>query len=495
MFTSHPFPCPQKPLVSIRGDIVADIAVPFWLFLCVFILALIGFVDRIFSPAMRWFFRRKVNAVIDELNTRLPLKIRQFKMTDREVLIDRLTYDPAVLKAAEEHARDENIPIAVAMTGAKIYAREIVPAFNAYAYFRVGARIAKWLATSLYRVRLGYADSEALSKVDPEAAVVFVMNHRSNMDYVLVTYLASTSTALSYAVGEWARVAGLQQLIRLMGAYFIRRNSRGGLYRKVLARYVQMATEAGVPQAMFPEGGLSRDGLLKPAKLGLLAYIVAAWKPAGTKNRRDVVFIPVGLNYDRVLEDRTLIAQIDGKPKRQPAWKATWRTFAFLGHSLSLRLRGRWHRFGYAAVSFGAPISLTAFFKDANVQDLDSLDEANRMALIEKLGEKLMADVGSHVPALPVSLVATALLEAQDSGDAGLDELELKSAVLALIERLETKGAYVHIPRADRDYAVTAGLRMLVLRNIVEERDGRYVVAKGEGVVTRYYANAISHLV
>ena len=69
---------------------MADIAVPFWLFLCVFILALIGFVDRIFSPAMRWFFRRKVNAVIDELNTRLPLKIRQFKMTDREVLIDRV---------------------------------------------------------------------------------------------------------------------------------------------------------------------------------------------------------------------------------------------------------------------------------------------------------------------------------------------------------------------------------------------------------------------
>jgi glycerol-3-phosphate O-acyltransferase len=471
---------------------VADIAVPFWLFLCVFILALIGFVDRIFSPAVRWFFRRKFNAVIDELNTRLPLKIRQFKMTDREVLIDRLTYDPAVLKAAEEHARDENMSIALAMTEAKTYAREIVPAFNAYAYFRIGARIAKWLATSLYRVRLGYADSEALSKVDPEAAVIFVMNHRSNMDYVLVTYLAATSTALSYAVGEWARVAGLQQLIRLMGAYFIRRNSRGGLYRKVLARYVQMATEAGVPQAMFPEGGLSRDGLIKPAKLGLLAYIVAAWKPAATKNSRDVVFIPVGLNYDRVLEDRTLIAQIDGKPKRQPAWKKAWRTFVFLGNSLSLRLRSRWHRFGYAAVSFGAPISLTAFFHEANVRDLDVLEEAERMALIEKLGEKLMADVGSHVPALPVSLVATALLNA---GKMGLDELELKSAVLALMESLEKNGAYVHIPRADRDYAVTAGLRMLVLRNIVEEVDGRYQVAKGEDVVTRYYANAIAHLV
>jgi glycerol-3-phosphate O-acyltransferase len=472
------------------------VSVPFWLLLCVAILALVGFVDRIFSPALRWFFRRKVNAVIAELNQRLPLKIQPFRMTRREVLVDRLVHDPAVIKAAEEHAAEQNIPISVAVAEAKSYAKEIVPAFNAYAYFRVGARIAKALATALYRVRLGYADSAALAKVDPDAAIVFVMNHRSNMDYVLVTYLASTSTALSYAVGEWARVVGLQQLIRLMGAYFIRRNSRGGLYRKVLARYVQMATEAGVPQAVFPEGGLSRDGLLKPAKLGLLSYIVTAWRPQG----RDVVFIPVGLNYDRVLEDRTLIAEhLAGqtamaggtKPKRVPAWRQAWRTLSFVGHNLSLRMRGRWHRFGYAAVSFGTPVSMKAFAAEARVTDAAALEEAERMAFIEKLGERLMADVGRHVPVLPVSLAATVFLTAAPRG---LDELELKAAVLALMERLEAKGAYVHVPRADRDYAVTAGLRMLVLRNIVEERDGHYAIAPGQEMVTRYYANAIAHL-
>jgi glycerol-3-phosphate O-acyltransferase len=470
---------------------MADVAVPFWLFAVVALLALIGFIDRILTPTVRWFVRRKVNAVIEELNQRLPLKIQPFRVTKREVLIDRLAHDPAVLAAAEEHAREEHVPLAVALDQARKYAREIVPAFNAYAYFRVGARMAKWLATALYRVRLGYADSEALAKVDPNASIVFVMNHRSNMDYVLVTYLASTSTALSYAVGEWARVAGLQQLIRLMGAYFIRRNSRGGLYRKVLARYVQMATEAGVPQAMFPEGGLSRDGLLKPAKLGLLAYIFAAWKPGG----RDVVFIPVGLNYDRVLEDRTLIAEQaareeGGKPPRIPAWKTALNSLAFLGHNLSLRLRGRWHRFGYAAVSFGAPVSLSGFLKCAGVAAPDALAEAERMALIETLGERLMADVGRHVPVLPVSLVASALIAAPQ----GLDELELKSAVLGLMERLQRHGAHVHVPRADRDYAVTAGLRMLVLRRIVEERDGRFTVANGQERVTRYYANAIAHL-
>ena len=94
------------------------------------------------------------------------------------------------------------------------------------------------------------------------------MNHRSNMDYVLVTYLAARAGALSYAVGEWARVWPLSRLIRAMGAYFIRRRSRGAFYRRVLARYVQMATAGGVSQAVFPEGGLSVTGAVAEPKLG-----------------------------------------------------------------------------------------------------------------------------------------------------------------------------------------------------------------------------------
>ena len=184
---------------------------------------------------------------------------------------------------------------------ARHYAREIVPSFSAYAYFGIGARLARWLSTLLYRVRLGYMDEDALKTVDPDSSVIFVINHRSNMDYVLVTYMASTSSALSYAVGEWARVWLLQSLIRSMGAYFVRRDSRDPLYRKVLARYVHMAVAGGLAQAMFPEGGLTRDGKLRPPKLGLIGYMVSGFDAQGP---RDAVFVPVGINYDRVLEDR-----------------------------------------------------------------------------------------------------------------------------------------------------------------------------------------------
>jgi len=114
------------------------------------------------------------------------------------------------------------------------------------------------------------------------------MNHRSNMDYVLAAYLAADQAALSYAVGEWARIWPLSALIRAMGAYFVRRDSKDELYRRVLERYIAMATEAGVPQAVFPEGGLTRDGLMREPKARVIDYMMRGFRIEG---ERDLVFV------------------------------------------------------------------------------------------------------------------------------------------------------------------------------------------------------------
>ena len=466
---------------------MTTVTLPLWVFIVLGALALLALVDRLLLPSMRWALRRRANRAIDELNTRLKLHIQPFKLTKRQVLIDQLIYDPEVLHAAEEYAREQKVPREVAMDKVKRYAREIVPSFSAYAYFRVGTRIAKRLSQMLYRVRIGYKNDEALKNVDPDSSVVFVINHRSNMDYVLVTYVAASSSALSYAVGEWAQIFGLRNLIRSMGAYFIRRDSRDALYRKVLARYVHMATTAGVVQAIFPEGGLSRDGRLRPPKFGLLSYMVASFDPHG---RRDVVFIPVGVNYDRVLEDRILTSAANTAPGEVPAFRFQPLVFTrhFFRH-LWMAARGHWHRFGYTCVSFGEPMSLRKYLAEQKV-DFRLLPAEARHAEIERLGRRLMDAVGAVVPALPVSLVATALLES----DGPLTRFELKARVSALIDTLEGTGAYVHIPRADRDYAIDVGLRMLTLRHLVTEEEGSYRANPQELVLLRYYANAIAHL-
>jgi glycerol-3-phosphate O-acyltransferase len=464
------------------------VELPLWVIIVASVLAAIAITDRLLSPAVRWFFRRRVNRAIDELNTRLQLKIRSFGTTRREVLIDRVTNDPQVVDAVAAYSRESGTPMEVVIARATRYAHEIVPAFNAYAYFRIGTRLARTLATALYRVRLGYTNTDALSKVAPNSSVVFVMNHRSNMDYVLVTYLASSSTALSYAVGEWARLPVLQTIIRFMGAYFIRRNARNPLYRRVLATYVRMATEAGVTQAVFPEGGLSRDGLLRPPRIGLISYIVSAHDHVA----HDTVFIPVGLNYDRVLEDRSLVyeAERDGIP--MSTWQKTAKTLAFLFRNLRLRVAGKWHRFGYASVSFGDPVSVDGFLADHGISKWSSLGDAERDQLTEKLAHQLMGSIASLIPVLPVSLVSLALIEA---GEMQMDRLDLKVRVGDLIDRLTEKGVYLHIPRQDRDYEIDVGLRMLLLRRIVSQApDGKLIMNEKDLPLVAYYANAIRHL-
>lgn len=425
------------------------VELPLWLLILILAFAAVTFASHFLFPSVRWFFRRRMERAVAELNKRLAAPIQPFKLARRHDTIQRLAYDRDVLAAVAEHARAEGIPEAVAHEKAFRYAREIVPAFSASLYFGFATRAARWLARLLYRVKVTHYD-RALGKVDPAATVVFVMNHRSNMDYVLVTYLAATRTALAYAVGEWARVWPLRSLIRPMGAYFVRRRSGDGLYRKVLGRYVAMATAAGVTQAVFPEGGLSRDGRLQPPRLGILSYIVEGFDPAV----RDVVFVPVGLNYDRVLEDRTLIAAQGDAGKRFAAPLAT--ILRFLWRHLKRLLSGRFRKYGQAGVGFGAPLSLTGFLDRGHADP------------VAALAEELMRRIAAEVPRLAVPQVAEALLAA--AGPVPVAALQA-----ALPE------------------AADAGLAELRLRGLLDETPEGVAIRPGEEPLFAFYANSIAH--
>jgi len=417
------------------------VEVPFWLLILILGFAAVSFATHFLFPSVRWFFRRRAERALAQLNARLDRKIDLFKLARRTDMVARLAYDAKVVEAAMAHAAETGTPAAVAFEEARRYAREIVPGFSATVYFGFGTRAAKTLSRLLFRVHVGRIDS-ALNLIDPKATVVFVMNHRSNMDYVLVTWLVSERSAISYAVGEWAQVWPLSWLIRSMGAYFIRRGSRNALYRKVLARYVQMAAEEGTTQAMFPEGGLSLDGRIGPAKLGLLSYVVEGWTPA----ERDVIFVPVGLAYDRVLEDRVLVEAAAAGTRRfrnRPLWVA-FHAARFLWQ----RWRGQTKGFGTAAAGFGSPVSLRAFMAEGHA------------APVEALGQRLMERITGVVPVLPVPLVAAAL------GQGAASRNDLLMRVQALTGRLAAAGAVMHLPE-DPAAALEEGLAPLIARGVV----------------------------
>ncbi|MFV0515166.1 MAG: 1-acyl-sn-glycerol-3-phosphate acyltransferase [Jhaorihella sp.] len=447
----------------------STVELPLWLFVLILLFAAVTFASHFLFPSVRWFFRKRLERAVDRLNRRLDRPIQPFKLSRRHDMIQRLIYNPAVSQAIADHARAEGMPENVAFEQARRYAREIVPTFSTFAYYGFAIRIARFLGNSLYRVRLGNLDEDGIRSIDPRATVVFVMNHRSNMDYVLVTYLAAQRAALSYAVGEWAQVWPLSRLIRAMGAYFIRRKSRNELYRRVLASYVRMATEAGVTQAMFPEGGLSLSGELMPPRMGLLKYLTDAADPID----RDIVFVPVALNYDRVLEDSILIAAHQGRDRRFNARIGL--VARRILHQFWLRITGRFHRFGYAAVSFGHPVSLRAF-------------RARRGGdVTTPLAEFLMQRIAEIVPVLPVPLVSWLLLTHGAMTRAEIAQA-MDSAALGIPH------AHVHVPRHDLDYAVEVGLRNLAERGIIERVGDRFAPRDSGMALLRFYANSIRHL-
>ncbi len=461
----------------------SSVSLPTWFFIILLLAASYAVIMSVLFPSVRWFFRRRLNKAVDKLNTNLQIKVRPLQQTKRQVLIDQLMFDQEIIALIEAQAQQDNIPRDVLQQKVKNYAREIVPSFNAFVYYRVGYWLAKKVSRFIYRVRVAAADRGQLRTVDPESTVVFVMNHRSNMDYVLISYLAAEQVTLSYAVGEWARVFPLESLIRALGAFFVRRDSRNPLYRKVLERYVFIATQSGVCQAVFLEGGLSRDGLLGEPKLGFLDYMLRQYD---WQTDRDIVFVPVGINYDHVLEDNNLLDWSDesGRLSKSQHAKVFWQ---FLSKNLFIGSRARWKRFGYASVNFGVPVSMREYCATNGV-DFKHLIKEKRIAKVAELAKILMDALRHVMPILPVPLIAVVLNRA---GEESMKSLEIVSSCDDLIDEMIQRGAAMKAEEKPRHRTLSNSLDLLKERNLLIEQNDHYKVNPEHQALITYYANSI----
>lgn len=469
----------MKPFTFLRRRV----AVPIWfLIFGAFSLAAAVF-NRLLVPSVRWFFRSRANDVIQQVNDQLAIELPDFKLTQRKERIGRLVYDEQVMAAIRAESEQTGVPRDVLFERVEGYAREIVPAFNAYVYFRIGIAISTRLTNALYNVRLGYVDQENLLKLNrSEDSLVFVMNHRSNMDYVLLGHIAMDYVALSYAVGEWANVFPIKQLISAMGAYFVRRSSGNLLYRRVLARYVQMATEAGVVQAVFPEGRLTRDGKLQEPRLGLLDYML---RETNTQKQRDLVLIPVAVNYDLVVEDDTQV-----RAANRDAPKLTTRQkIAGIRSNWRLLSRRGLQGFGFAVINVGTPMSLREWAHEREFE-FDQLEKADRIEQAQLLADSMMDVIGQLVPVLPVSVLANVFVR----HEGWISAETITTTNDQLLKQLADRDAHIYIPKAGRDEALANALSLLQQRGLVEEKALRYRGVPNKRDLLRYYANSISHL-
>jgi len=432
-----------------------------------------------------WYARRSGRRAL----LRFRARVDRFKLASRKSVRERLLNDPVIADAVVAHAASTGTSEATAWKRVEAYVHEIVPFFNVVAYYQIGYRLAERVLNLFYKVSVEYENRSSLDRLPRDSVLIYLINHRSNADYVLVSYALAGQVALSYAVGEWARAFPLEHIFKAFGSYFVRRRYREPLYHAVLERYVQLITREGVTQGIFLEGGLTRDGRLKSPKIGLLDYVLGIARESGFASR--MFIIPVAVNYDRVLEDRSLLRELasrEGRPR--PSRLSQLREVAhYLSWNAARVLARRWKRYGRAAVTVGAPLPLEAWF--ARNPEIFALAKPERLARVQSLCDDVMSRIGELIPVTPVPL-ACAAIQSFDR------DFIRRSALLARMTEMrnalvELNGRVVR-HEGGIEETFDRAWRMLRMRRIlIAEGDGYVVMPRSRELVS-YYANSIAHL-
>jgi glycerol-3-phosphate O-acyltransferase len=451
------------------------------------------------------------------------IRLESARFIDRVWIREALAQDPRIEEVVAGLARSGERSVPELRAQVDSYVEEIAPFFSLSAYYRLGPALARLILDFFFEI-VGEPGGfeKQLQKIPPGAIRVYVINHRANLDPMVLAYQLLRHVPMSYAVGEWALVWPLHTLFRSFGSYFVRRGEKDPLYHAVLERFVQLLAGNGAVTGFFPEGGLTRDGALRKPRTGLLDYLIGLRRDHPD---REIAFMPVGLNYDRVLEDRILLRDKDGQARRSSlperlvnlARGLLW--VPRLVAANLLRVATRSHRkFGYAAIRFGEPLLLTSWPGGA---ELHLLPQPQRGAALDALADELLRRrIGAVIPATPVPILCTALLREGPRDDkalrhrvhAVLAELRAADARLALglaFDEIRRKQAAEPAPihelfdaelAADEEaeQVLSLATTLLVRRGLLEPvltptGPGHEPVTDAEPILT-YYANSIRHL-
>ena len=420
-------------------------------------------------------------------------RIDRFKLTKKPFIRETLLADEAIAQAVREHAAENSMDEGKAWSRVEVYIDEIVPFFNILTYYKIGLVISRVLLNFFYKVSAEYAGRPSQGALPRDAIVIYLMNHRSNADYVLVGYVLSGQVAISYAVGEWARTFPLEYIFKSFGAYFIRRKYREKLYHTVLERYVQLITRNGVTQGIFLEGGLSRDGKLGKAKIGLLDYVLGVAREPSMRRRLYVV--PVAINYDRVLEDRSLLRELDAREggKRPSRRTQLGEVIRYVWWNMARLVARRWRRYGRASVVIGEPFSLAPWLEQQELETggLFTIERAERLARVQALSDSVIDRIAAIIPVTPVTL-ACAAIQSFDGDYISHEKLLARMGEMRDVLR-ELNARVIHREGSVEEIFDRAW-RMLKMRRILVRVGAGYSVLPGNRPLVSYYANSISHL-
>ncbi len=323
-------------------------------------------------------------------------------LSHRHTQIDTVLSAERVQTAMAAEAQKKGIRLTDARARARHYAMEIVSDYS-YGVLRALELLLDWLWTRLYD-GIAVHNIDTVTQIASGNAIVYVPCHRSHIDYLLLSYLIHRHglTPPHIAAGANLNLPLVGRLLRHGGAFFLRRSIKGeALYAAVFDEYLHLMLARGFPIEYFIEGGRSRGGRMLPPKAGILGMTVNSFI---REHHRPLVFVPVYIGYEKLIEGKTYVGELAGRPKQRESLLALFKTARQIKRV-----------FGLVHVNFGRPLPLTDFL-DLQHPGWQSIEAArspvpdwSRQAT-RRAAAELATRINEAAVLNPVNLIALVLL-------------------------------------------------------------------------------------
>lgn len=425
------------------------------------------------SRMLRTHFRRVRSAVIGP------------DLSHRRMLIDRLVRTPSIRAAIAEKARREGISEEEAARKARKYAWEIAADYS-YNFIRIAALAIGWF-TGKVLSGIHMHNFERLKEQALGHEIIYVPCHRSHMDYLLLSFLLHENGFVPphVAAGVNLNLPLIGGFMRGGGAFYLRRSFRSQkLYSAVFNEYVSAIIAQGVAIEYFVEGTRSRTGRLLPPKAGMLAMTVKAYLHAPV---RPVMFVPVYLGYEQLMEGASYTRELYGTDKRSERLTDLLKVFKVLRNN-----------YGAANVSFGRPIFLDELLNQHDPEWREHTAEEEAKApwlsgVVGDLGQRIMTGINSTADVNPVNLLATVMLATPKQAIGERDLLEQLTLCQALLAQGPFQGEITMTTKRPSEI-VAYGESLGLLQRVSHPLGDIIALQPDKAVELTYFRNNVTHL-
>lgn len=437
-----------------------------------------GDADKSDKDAFAEFVSRQAALALERAEYRLIGRRYKLPRLVREQIAASRRFRDGVAEVAQK-AKRSNTSV---MKEAQQYLQELRTAHSPYA-IDLMVQIARSLFSRGYGAQIDYdqAQIERTRAALERAPGIILPSHKSNLDSAVTSVafadnrLATPTTFGGINMAFWP----MGTIARKAGRVFIRRDIKNNpVYKFVLREYLGYLAEKRFSLEWYIEGGRSRTGKLLPPKLGLLTYLVAAYREGRVD---DLILMPISIAYDQLHEVSEFAAEAHGARKK--AENLAWFVRFF---------RAQRKPFGRIYFRIAEPVSLREMLGPPDGGKSEGDEET---LATQKVAFEVSWRINDVTPVTGTSLVALALL-AQRGRALTLMQLreELEDYLTSATRRRLSLAPSARFPDADGARRI---LDALAQHQVVNVHKGGletvYSIGADQHLAAAFYRNTIVH--